>query len=105
MYENREQEEALEQYKLAVEVCLMAPVVDCPLGQNRLACICVRPTICRDTLVVHCIRCEGNMRTGSGVDEGGMSHLESCIVYRQAGMDSSPLPSYISSNTFQIEYA
>ena len=54
--ENGEQEEALEQYKLAVEVCLTAQVVDCPLGQNSLACICVRPTICGDTLVVHCIR-------------------------------------------------
>jgi len=41
-------------------------MVDCPLGQDSLACICGRTTNCRDTLVVHCIRCVGNM--GSWVE-------------------------------------
>jgi len=36
-------------------------MVDCPLGKDTLACICGRKTNCRDTLVVHCIRCFANM--------------------------------------------
>eukprot|EP00092_Neocalanus_flemingeri_P008659 GFUD01009329.1.p1 GENE.GFUD01009329.1~~GFUD01009329.1.p1 ORF type:complete len:687 (-),score=205.49 GFUD01009329.1:81-2141(-) len=36
-------------------------MVDCPLGQDTLSCICGRKTNCRDSLVIHCLRCVANM--------------------------------------------
>jgi len=42
-------------------------MMDCPLGVDNLACICGRTTNCRDTLVVHSIRCVMNM--GAGVED------------------------------------
>jgi len=47
-------------------------MVDCPLGQDSLSCICGRTTNCRDTLVVHSIRCVAIM--GRGVE--GQSRKE-----------------------------
>jgi len=43
-------------------------MIDCPLGVDSLACICGRTTNCRDTLVVHSLRCVANM--GTWVESG-----------------------------------
>ena len=58
-------------------------MVDCPLGVDSLACICGRTTNCRDTLVVHSLRCVANM--GAGVESGNKKDEEDHEESREKG--------------------